>query len=116
MDRTKKENFWGYAFNFFFYESYKFTVVCNHKCFGYLSTTQVSAYVHEIGLDEKKKNLFNEVINILGLTRIEAIMAAMKLASDTSGLSIFYQCSNDEWKKDFVLNLINPDLPLSFTL
>ena len=84
-----------------------------------LATTQQHEQVlmaREIELDEQKKNLFNEVINIPGLTRIEAMIAARKLASDTSSLSIFYQCPDDEWKKDFVLNLIHPDLPSSFTL
>ncbi|KAJ8420120.1 hypothetical protein Cgig2_033724 [Carnegiea gigantea] len=62
-------------------------------------------------LDEKKKGLFNEVMKIPGLTRVEAMMAAKKLVSDESGLTIFYECPDDEWKKDFILNLIHPDLP-----
>ncbi|KAJ8422435.1 hypothetical protein Cgig2_014326 [Carnegiea gigantea] len=62
-------------------------------------------------LDEKKKGLFNEVMKILGLPRVEAMMAAKKLVSDESSLTIFYECPDDEWKKDFILNLIHPDLP-----
>jgi len=62
-------------------------------------------------LDAKKKGLFNEVMKIPGLTRVEAMMAAKKLVSDESGLTIFYECPDDEWKKDFILNLIHPDLP-----
>ncbi|KAJ8452078.1 hypothetical protein Cgig2_016659 [Carnegiea gigantea] len=62
-------------------------------------------------LDEKKKGLFNEVMKIPGLTRVEAMMAAKKLVSDVSGLTIFYECPDDEWKKDFILNLIYSDLP-----
>ena len=60
---------------------------------------------------KKKKGLFNEVMKILELTRVEAIMAAKKLVSDESSLTIFYECPNDEWRKDFILNLIHPDLP-----
>uniref|UniRef100_A0A7C8Z0E4 Uncharacterized protein n=1 Tax=Opuntia streptacantha TaxID=393608 RepID=A0A7C8Z0E4_OPUST len=61
------------------------------------------------------REIEHEVIKIPGLTRIQAMIAARKLASDTSSLSIFYQCPDDEWQKDFVLNLIHPDLPSSFT-
>uniref|UniRef100_A0A7C8YZH7 Uncharacterized protein n=1 Tax=Opuntia streptacantha TaxID=393608 RepID=A0A7C8YZH7_OPUST len=81
------------------------------------ATTQQHEQVlmaREIELD-KQKNFFNEVIKIPGLTRIDAMIAARKLTSDTSSLSIFYQCPDDEWQKDFVLNLIHPDLPSSFT-
>ena len=46
--------------------------------------------------DEKKNGLFNELEEILGLTRVEVMMAARKLASDESILSIFYKCPNDE--------------------
>jgi len=62
------------------------------------------------GLDEKKKGLLNEVMNILGLTRVEAMMEVRKLVSDESGLSIFYEFSDDEWKKDLIINLIHPNL------
>ena len=61
-------------------------------------------------LDEKKKGLFNEVMKIPGLTGVEAIMAAKKLVSDASSLTIFYECPDDEWKKDFIINLIHPQL------
>ncbi|KAJ8431931.1 hypothetical protein Cgig2_023740 [Carnegiea gigantea] len=63
-------------------------------------------------LDEKKKGSFNKVMKILGLNRVEAMMATKKLVSDESSLTIFYKCPDDEWKKDFILNLIHPDLPL----
>ncbi|KAJ8441778.1 hypothetical protein Cgig2_009024 [Carnegiea gigantea] len=62
-------------------------------------------------LDEKRKGLFNEVMKIPGLTRVEAMTAAKKLVSDESSLTIFYECPDDEWKKDFILNLIHLDLP-----
>jgi len=55
--------------------------------------------------------LFNEVMKIPRLTKVEAMTAAKKLVSDESGLTIFYECPDDEWKKDFILNLIHPDLP-----
>ncbi|KAJ8429772.1 hypothetical protein Cgig2_006463 [Carnegiea gigantea] len=64
-------------------------------------------------LNEKKKGLFNEVIRIPKLTRVEAMMAVRKLVSDESSLTIFYKCPDDEWKKDFIINLIHPDLPPS---
>ena len=64
-------------------------------------------------LDAKKKGLFNEVMKVPGLTRVEAMMAAKKLVSDESSLTIFYECPDYEWKKDFILNLIHPDLPPS---
>jgi len=50
-------------------------------------------------------------MKILGLTRVEAMMAAKKLVSNESTLTTFYECVDDEWKKDFILNLIHPDLP-----
>jgi len=53
------------------------------------------------------------MIQASGLTRVEAMKAVMKLVSDDSKLSMFYACPNDEWKKDFILNLIHPDLPPS---
>ena len=83
-----------------------------------LATTQQDEQVlmaREIEVDEQK-NLFNEVINIPDLTRIEAMMVARKLASDPSSLFILYQCPDDKWKKDFVLNLIHPNLPPYSTL
>ncbi|KAJ8431167.1 hypothetical protein Cgig2_019843 [Carnegiea gigantea] len=35
-----------------------------------------------------------------------------KLVSNESSLTVFYECLDDEWKKDFILNLIHLDLPL----
>ena len=56
------------------------------------------------------KVLSNEMLQISGLTTIEATKATMKLDFDDSKLSTFYACLNDEWKKDFILNLIHPYL------
>ena len=64
--------------------------------------------------EEKKKGLFNEMVHILELTRVEAMNAVMKLVADDTTLSLFYACPNDEWKKDFILNLVHPDLPPSY--
>ncbi|KAJ8441650.1 hypothetical protein Cgig2_019784 [Carnegiea gigantea] len=62
-------------------------------------------------LGQKKKGLFNEVMKILEHARVEAMMASKKLVFDESSLTIFYECPDDEWKKDFILNLIHPDVP-----
>ncbi|KAJ8450592.1 hypothetical protein Cgig2_020229 [Carnegiea gigantea] len=51
-------------------------------------------------LDGKKQGLFNEVTKIPRLTRVEAMMAAKKLVSNENSLTIFYECPNDEWKKE----------------
>ena len=64
-------------------------------------------------LHEKKKDLFNEVMKIPGLTRVVAMMAVRKLIFDESSLTIFYECPHDEWKKDFIINFIHLDLPPS---
>ena len=64
-------------------------------------------------LAEKKKGLFDEMVQIPGLTRVEAMNAAMKMVADESKLSLFYACPNNEWKKDFILNLVHPYLPPS---
>jgi len=61
----------------------------------------------EMKLDDKKKCLFQEVMNIPGLTKDEAMKAVNKLACDSSLLPIFYQCP-EEWKKDWILNIIHP--------
>lgn len=66
--------------------------------------------VREQEVDEQKKSLFNEVMKIPGLTTFEAMDALKKLASDTVNLSLFYQFPDVEWKKEFVLNLIHPNL------
>ena len=64
-------------------------------------------------LVEKRKGLFDEMVQIPGLIRVEAMNAAMKMVADESKLSLFYACPNNEWKKDFILNLVHPDLPPS---
>ncbi|KAJ8443436.1 hypothetical protein Cgig2_026223 [Carnegiea gigantea] len=72
--------------------------------------------VRELHLDQKqkefgeKKGLFNEVMKIPRLTSIEAMMAVRKLVSNESSLSICYERPEDEWKEDFIINLIHPDL------
>ena len=43
-------------------------------------------------LDGKKKGLYNEVIRIPKLTRVEATKAMKKLVSDKSSLTTFYEC------------------------
>jgi len=64
-------------------------------------------------VEEKKRGLFNKLVQISGLTRVEAMNAAMKMVANKSKLSLFYACPNDEWRKDFILNLVHPDLPPS---
>ena len=83
-----------------------------------LSTTQQHEQVimgRTLKLNEQKKGLFNEVIKIPGLTKSEAMMAITKMASNMNYLSLFYQCPDDEWKKDFILVLLYPNLPSSST-
>ena len=41
------------------------------------------------------------------------MIAVTKLASDESSLFIFYECSDDEQKIEFVINLFHLDLPPS---
>ena len=53
------------------------------------------------------------MIKIPRLTGVDAMMAVRKLVSDESSLTIFYEYPDDEWKKDFIINLIHPDLPSS---
>ncbi|XP_074321775.1 uncharacterized protein LOC141658956 [Silene latifolia] len=63
-----------------------------------LSTTQrheQAIMVREQEFEDQKKNLINELLGVQGLTRFEALLAAQKLASNPSDLSLFYQ-SPDE--------------------
>ncbi|KAJ8442603.1 hypothetical protein Cgig2_026545 [Carnegiea gigantea] len=81
-----------------------------------LSTTQQHERVimpRKLKLDEQKKGLFNEVTKIQGLTKGQAMAAVRKLSSNMSDLFVFYQCPDDEWKKDFILSLLYPNLPSS---
>lgn len=81
-----------------------------------LSTTQQHEQVimaRKVKLDEQTKGLFHEVRKIHGLTKGEVITAVRKLSSNMSDLFVFYQCPDDEWKKDFILNLLYPNLPSS---
>ena len=77
------------------------------------STTQLheqAIMAREEVEENKKKNLVSELLRIEGLTRFEMMEASKRLASNPSELSLFYQCSDDEWKKEFIINLIHPNL------
>jgi len=65
-------------------------------------------------LAEKKKGLFDEMVQIPALIRVEAMNAAMKMVADESKLSLFYACPNNEWKKDFILEEIGREEGFSF--
>lgn len=60
--------------------------------------------------ENQKSNLINELLSIPGLTRFEVMEASKRLASNSSELSLFYQCPDDQWRKDFIVNLIHPNL------
>ncbi|KAL2895908.1 Echinoderm microtubule-associated protein-like 6 [Bienertia sinuspersici] len=77
------------------------------------STTQQheQAIMAREEIEENKKNsLVNELLRIPGLTRFEVMQASKKLASNSSELSLFYQSPDDEWRKEFIVNLIHPML------
>ncbi|KAL2895057.1 Polyphosphate:GDP phosphotransferase [Bienertia sinuspersici] len=62
-------------------------------------------------IEENQKNsLVNELLRILGLTKFEVMQASKKLTSNSSELSLFYQSPDDEWRKEFIVNLIHPML------
>jgi len=67
----------------------------------------------EMTLEDQKIGLFKEAMNISDITKDETIDVVKKLAHDSSLLSIFYQCS-EEWKKDFIINLIHLNESSSF--
>lgn len=76
-----------------------------------LSTTQQheqAIMAREQELEDQKKNLINELLGVQGLTRYEALLAAQKLASNPSDMSLFYQSPDEAWKREFVINLIHP--------
>ncbi|XP_057529788.1 uncharacterized protein LOC130808327 [Amaranthus tricolor] len=60
--------------------------------------------------ENKKENLVSQLRRIEGLTRFEIMEASKRLASNPCELSLFYQCPDDEWKKEFIINLIHPNL------
>ncbi|KAL2929073.1 hypothetical protein RDABS01_034484 [Bienertia sinuspersici] len=77
------------------------------------STTQQheQAIMAREEIEENQKNsLVNELLRIPGLTRFEIMQASKKLASNSSELSLFYQSPDDEWRKEFIVNLIHPML------
>jgi len=76
-----------------------------------LMAREEAIIAREQELENQKKNLINELLSIDGLTRFEAMLAAKKLASDSSNLSLFYESPDEEWKKEFVINMIHPNLP-----
>ncbi|XP_057535251.1 uncharacterized protein LOC130813435 [Amaranthus tricolor] len=77
------------------------------------STTQLheqAIMAREEVEENKKENLVSQLLRIEGLTRFEIMEASKRLASNPSELSLFYQCPDDEWKKEFIINLIHPNL------
>ncbi|KAK9756781.1 hypothetical protein RND81_01G120800 [Saponaria officinalis] len=51
------------------------------------------------------------LLGVQGLTRHEALLAAQKMASSPSDLSLFYQSPDEAYKREFIINLIHPHLP-----
>lgn len=75
-----------------------------------LLTREQAVMDHEQEKENQLNGLLNEVIRIPGLTNVETMLCAEKLASTPSKLTLFYQYPNDEWKKEFLLNLIHPSM------
>ena len=73
-----------------------------------VSKHEVAIMNKEELLDKQKMGL-NEVISrIPGLTFMESLMGAEKLASNPSNLTLFYNSPSEEWRKQFILHLVRP--------
>ena len=73
-----------------------------------VSRREVSFLNEEELIRKQKMDLRGELDRIPGLSMDDAVLAAEKLASNTSNLALFYNSPSEVWRKNIVLRLIHP--------
>ena len=76
-----------------------------------VSRREVAILNEEELVRKQKMDLPSELDRIPELSMDDAVLAAEKLASNTSNLALFYNSPSEVWRKKIVLRLIHPHSP-----